>query len=148
MQLATMHPIQIWMHPLGIRKISKANLLISALKTVRHPNGSSYCLCWAAEVGIAQYTRCFVQCYRAHYAIKVLLLWSWQRRLLPLCIRNIYTIYMHNRASRTCRKVSAHAHPQRKPLHPVFMGWLRAWQKAKQRMVGDFTVSLYRKIKV
>lgn len=28
----------------------------------------------------------------------------------------------------------------------MFMVWLRAWQKAKQRMARDFTVNLYKKI--
>jgi len=31
-----------------------------------------------------------VQCYRAHYVIKVLILWSWQRRFLYLCLPHIY----------------------------------------------------------
>ena len=119
MQLATMHPIQISMHPLGIRKISKTNMLISALKTARLPTGSSCCLCWSPEVETAQYARCFVQCYRVHYVTRPLIVRSWQGRFLPLCIHNIYTLYMYSRALCTYINVSTHVHPEQKPLHPL-----------------------------
>jgi hypothetical protein len=42
--------------------------------------------------------RCFVQCYKANYAIKVLILGSWQRRVLRLCIHSTYTQCVYNRA--------------------------------------------------
>jgi hypothetical protein len=32
---------------------------------------------------------CFVRCCRGRYIIEVLILWSWQRRFLRLCIHNI-----------------------------------------------------------
>ena len=35
----------------------------------------------------------FVRCYKAQYIIRVFILWSWQRRLLRLCICNIYSQY-------------------------------------------------------
>ena len=39
--------------------------------------------------------RCFVQCYRANCLIKVLVLWSWQRRFLRLCVHNtIHTVHV------------------------------------------------------
>jgi hypothetical protein len=50
-QVGAMHPLQIWMHPLGIYKISKTNILISPLKNVRHPTASSCYLWWTAAVG-------------------------------------------------------------------------------------------------
>jgi hypothetical protein len=58
-KLATMHPLQIWMHPLGIRKISNTNKLISALKTVRHTTASTACHCWIAEVGNSSICKVF-----------------------------------------------------------------------------------------
>jgi hypothetical protein len=39
-----------------------------------------------------------VQCYTAYYVIKVLILWSWQRYFLHLCIHNVYSQYMYNTA--------------------------------------------------
>jgi hypothetical protein len=38
----------------------------------------------------------FVQCCAAHYVIKLLILWSWQRRFLRLCIHNICTHNLQN----------------------------------------------------
>jgi hypothetical protein len=38
-------------HPLGIRKISKTNMLINPLENVRHPNASTCCLCCTAVDG-------------------------------------------------------------------------------------------------
>jgi hypothetical protein len=39
------HPLQIWLRPLGICKISKTNMLTSPLKDVQHPTASTSCLC-------------------------------------------------------------------------------------------------------
>jgi hypothetical protein len=49
-QVGAMHLLQIWMHRLGICKISKINLLISRLKNVRHRAASTCCLCWSDVV--------------------------------------------------------------------------------------------------
>jgi len=38
-------------HPLGICKISKTNMLVSPLKNVRHPTASTCCLCCTAVAG-------------------------------------------------------------------------------------------------
>jgi hypothetical protein len=92
-----MRPLHNRLHPLRIREISNTNILISPLKNVRHPTASTYCHCWTAVVGnnslskMYIYARCFVQCYKAHCGAKVLILWSWQRRFLRLCIHNIHT---------------------------------------------------------
>jgi hypothetical protein len=42
--MGAVHPLQIWMHPLGICKIEKKNMLISMLKTRDtgpHPRAAS-----------------------------------------------------------------------------------------------------------
>jgi hypothetical protein len=50
-QLGAMHPLQVWMHPPGICKISKTDILISPLKkkkcdTLPHPRVASIELLW------------------------------------------------------------------------------------------------------
>jgi hypothetical protein len=81
-----MHPLQIRMHPSGICKISKTNMLISPLEYVRQSTASTYCLCRTAVAGnnsfsnmYAYVLRCFIECYGAQYVIKVLILRSWQK---------------------------------------------------------------------
>jgi hypothetical protein len=67
-------------------------------KNVRQPTATTCCLHWTGEVGNNSfskayvYARCFVYCYWAHYVIKVLISWSWQRRFLRLCVHKIYTV--------------------------------------------------------
>jgi hypothetical protein len=39
LQVGALHPLQTWMHPLGICKISKTDVLISSLKTHATPYG-------------------------------------------------------------------------------------------------------------
>jgi hypothetical protein len=51
MQVSAMHPLQILLHPLGICKISKANMLISLLIKPATPTAATCCLCWTAMVG-------------------------------------------------------------------------------------------------
>ena len=69
-QLGALHQLQFWIHPLGIWKILKADMLISPLKILRHGTASACCLCWPAVVGntsflkMCVYARCFVQRYR------------------------------------------------------------------------------------
>ena len=47
-------------------------------RPTKRPTTSKFCLCWTTVVGdnsssiICVYARCFVQCYRAHYASTVL----------------------------------------------------------------------------
>ena len=58
-----------------------------------------------SKIYVRIYARCFVQCYRQYYTIKVLILWSLQRRFLRSCVCvcvciHIYThtqyIYVHS----------------------------------------------------
>lgn len=134
-KLATMHPLRTWMHPLGIRKISKNKLLISALKTVRHPTAPTSCTVELPKLGTAQYARCLVQCWRVHYVIKVLILCYWQRRFLPLCVRNIYTFYIYNRVLWTCTGLCMLARSG-KPLHPScsWSGYGPDWRLSSVRL--------------
>lgn len=64
------------------------------------------------------YARCFVECYRAHYVIEVLILLSWQWRFYAYA----YTIYiitqfMYNEALYTYINVSTYMHPLWNVLH-------------------------------
>ena len=139
-------PTRNWMYPLGICKLSKTNILISQLKNVRNPTISTCCLCWTAVGGDKSfskkyiYARCFVQCYTAHYVITVLILWSWQRRSIRLCIHNIYTQYMYNRELHTHVSVCTHAPALDAAALPVFVVWLRTWFLSYSYVVetGDF----------
>jgi hypothetical protein len=89
------------MHPLGIFKISNTNSLISPLKSVRHFTASTCFSYWTTVGGNKSfssmyiYVGCCVQCYRAYYIIKVLILLSRQRRFLYLSIPyiNIYKVF-------------------------------------------------------
>jgi hypothetical protein len=58
--------------------------------------------------------RCFVQCYRAHYVVTVLILWSGQRRFLHICVRAVYVKAIY-------RRINVCTYPQEhwKPLHPL-----------------------------
>jgi len=40
-QVGAVSPLQIWMHPLGICKISNTNMLVSQIKNVWHPTASA-----------------------------------------------------------------------------------------------------------
>ena len=62
------------------------------------------------------YASCFVQCYRARYVIKVLILWSWQRPSWNLRVRNTYTQCMYNRALYTHVNVCTFIHPHCQPM--------------------------------
>ena len=93
-------------------------MLISLLKvchTVQHPRVASAeapwietalfekCMCVCACVC----ARCLVQCYRAHYAGKALILWHSQRHFLRLCIY-IQCIYNRLRHCATNRKIAGY----------------------------------------
>jgi hypothetical protein len=73
------------------------------------------------------YPRRFVQCYRTHYVITVLILWSWQRCCLSSCIHNIYTEYMHNTALHTYINMYVYAPALEVTVPTVFMVWLSGW---------------------
>jgi hypothetical protein len=71
-------------------------------KNVVHLTVSMCCLCWTAVVQnhkfskMCVYARGFVQGCRAHYVIQLLILWSWQRPFLHVCIHNtlIHSIFI------------------------------------------------------
>jgi len=50
-QVGALYPLKIWMHLLGICKMSNTNALIRSLKNVPHPATFTCCLCWTAVVG-------------------------------------------------------------------------------------------------
>jgi len=58
--LGAVHPLQIWMHPLGICKMSKTNMLISPPKDTRHPTIYTCCLCWSAVGGKESFSKRYV----------------------------------------------------------------------------------------
>ena len=78
------------------QNVKKKNTPISPLNNLWHPTASTCCLCWtSADVNslfskMYVHARCFVQGYRALCVFKLLILWSWRRRFLCLCIHNIY----------------------------------------------------------
>lgn len=96
-QVGAMHPVHIWMHPIGIRKMSKTIKLSSPLRNVRHPTASSSCLCWPTVAGNNSFSdmrvnaESFVQDYSAPCAITVLMLWSWQGTILCVSLHYTYT---------------------------------------------------------
>ena len=100
LQVSAMYPLKVWMQPLGFCKILKKNMLISPLKNVWHTITVMYCLFWKTMGRNNSFSKRriyaggFVPCYRLHYETKVLILWSWQRCLLHLCLPFIY-IYIH-----------------------------------------------------
>jgi hypothetical protein len=75
--------------------ISQINMLIGPLKNVRHPVTSRCCLCW----NVSTYKLdAFCSVTGAHYVIKVMNLWYWQRRFVSLHTHNRHTQYVCNRA--------------------------------------------------
>jgi hypothetical protein len=115
---SAIHPLQVWMHPLEICKISKTNMLISLLKkNDRHP---TYLCCTAvvrnnsfSEMHV--YARCFVQCNTTHYVFIL----SPDKGPFYAYTYIIYIQYMYNRALYTYINVSTYTHPHWKPLHPL-----------------------------
>ena len=71
------------------------------------------------NVHIPVYSIGFVQSFRAHYVIEVLILWPRQRCFLRFCIYSIYTCYIYDRALYTYINFCVYIHPLRKPLHPT-----------------------------
>ena len=69
------------------------------------------------------YEKYFEQCYRAHYVIKMLNVWSWQWRYLRLFVRKthtqIYTQYMYNSVLYTYINICTYTHQRWKKLHAL-----------------------------
>jgi len=65
------------------------------------------------------YAKCYVQCYRMQSVIKVLIVWSWQRHVLSLCIHNMCNKTLH---------MCIHVYILEAVTPPVFMAWLWAWK--------------------
>jgi hypothetical protein len=69
LRMGAMFPLQIWIDPLGICRISKKNMLIIQLKHVRHPTTSTCCVRFTAKfennslLKMYVHERYFVQCY-------------------------------------------------------------------------------------
>ena len=128
------------MHPLGICKISKTNMLISPLKHVRHSSTYTCCLCWAAMVRNNSFSY-FVQCYRAHYVIKMFILWFLQRRFWYLCrhhvcmyrVRECVCIIHHYVCIQTYMRIRTHAAVA---TRTVFVIWLRGCLELARRTCG------------
>jgi hypothetical protein len=82
----------------GISKISQTNMLSSPLKSLTtygtHVLPLFNCHGWKKNLFSQLYVhvRCFLQCWTAHYVIKALILWSWQRCFLCLCTYHIHSI--------------------------------------------------------
>ena len=94
------------------------------VKKQGHPMTPTCCLSWISVVGpqliFKNVCMCKMFCtmlYRRHYVIKVLILWSWQRHFLCLCIHNVYTQY--NSALHPYINLCTYIHPHWKPLHPL-----------------------------
>ena len=114
------HPLQIWMHPLGIFKISRTNMMISPLKkkkNVLHPTASTCYLCWTAAVGKTHFQKCTYKqdimrnVIRRITHLTVFILWSSQRDFLSLCVHKTYVQYMYKRVLYTYINVCTYMHP-------------------------------------
>jgi len=62
------------------------------------------------------HARCFMQRCRAHWIINALVLWSWQRPFLRLCI---HCITYYNSSLHTYIKLCTYMHQQFNVLHPL-----------------------------
>jgi hypothetical protein len=142
-ELGPVHPVQIWMYPIGFFKISETNTLSNPARKLWHltvlnspmwKNSLSKC------VAIYIYAGLIVQCYRLYCVPKVLILSSWQRRFFTvihtLCI---YVQYVYNRALYTYINVCACIPALVALASSVFMIWLRARTKT---MTFALTVSV------
>jgi hypothetical protein len=103
----------------------KINTLISPLKecnTISHTRVLPLLDCrgWKQVIfkKIDVYARYSVQCYAAHYVIKVLILWSWKRHFSHLYIQ-INTQDIYNRTLYTIQVQMLCIHPQWNLLHPL-----------------------------
>jgi hypothetical protein len=74
---------------------------IKKCDTLLHPCVASVEPPWLETIHFKKiniYAQCFLKYYKAHYAITVLILWSWQKWSLRLCMYNIYTQCMNTTA--------------------------------------------------
>jgi hypothetical protein len=107
MQVGTTHPLRIWIHPLGIFKVSKGNIFISPLKSVIYPTTKACCLCWTIVVGNNSFSKVYVYTKYLSSVIvynKVWNLWCWKDAFYAYAY-TIYAQYMCNRALYTCINV-------------------------------------------
>jgi hypothetical protein len=74
-----------------------------------------------------KYVQNILYSVRLYCVVKVLILWSWQRRFSHLCIlRVLYTLY-YNKA---IRHIETYVHIKHS-ASTVFMIWLRAWSNGR-----------------
>jgi hypothetical protein len=119
-QLGAMHSLQTWMHPPGICKMSKTNMLIIPLKK----SATTYFIHVSPLLSIYVCARGSMHCYRAHCVNKVLILCVLTKALfLRLCIHNIPTVYAHKRMCVYAPELQASA-------STMFMVWLLDWSVA------------------
>lgn len=104
-------------------------------KNVRHPTATPCCLHWTGKVGNNSfskayvYARCFVQCYMAHYVIKLLISWSWQRRFLRLCVHKIYTVNVKYSIIYVYKRIYLYAPALEAAAPTTLMVWLWVRQR-------------------
>jgi hypothetical protein len=100
-----------------------------------HPTAPTRCLCWTAAVVNSSFSkmcvhaRCFVQGYRALCLFKLLILWSWRRRFLRLCVHDVYVhsicIIEHYVCIQT-KRMYVYGPAVEATSPTVFVFWLRA----------------------
>ena len=127
------------MHPLWICKISEIHV-ISPIKYLRHLTASMCCPCWTPSLDTTHFQKrnmyvyiykIFVQCYAAHYVIKVLILRSWQRRFPRLCVHRKYTHYVYKSIIYAYKRMYIYTPALEAAAPTVFMVWPRAWTAGK-----------------
>jgi hypothetical protein len=101
-QVDAMHPLQTWMHRLGICKISKTNMLISPLKNLQHSTVVMCCLWQTAVDGnnsfskIYNYASCFcivIECIIVDFVVLAKALptiMHTQNNIHTICITEYY----------------------------------------------------------
>jgi len=102
--------------PLFVACVWHLRLQLGKLAPLDIIHKARYCATYVWLIMKTVHARCFMQRYRAHCIIRVLILWSWQRLFLCLCIR--YIIY-HNSSLHTYIKLCTYMHPNFNVLHPV-----------------------------
>jgi hypothetical protein len=124
-----MHPLQTWLNPLWIYKISDTDTPISLIKKtcdiLQHPHVVSVKPQRLETISkVYVYARRFLQCYRICYGTDVMILWSWQRHLLNLSIHYIYicAVYVY-----WCMYIYMYAPALEAAAPTVFVVWFWAW---------------------
>jgi hypothetical protein len=120
------------MHPLGMCKISKTNMLIN------QPQKKCHILRYPCVASVKQVTFKHVVC-RICMMFRAMLqsalcnysayLWSWQRHFSRLCKCNIglYTQYMYNSITYAYKRMYVDAPTLEAAATTVFVVWLRSW---------------------